>query len=677
MRVAMFTSAILLTLAIAVPTSVRAQSFQGLGMLPGGTSTFGFGVSADGLVAVGTNYPNVLNPSDLSECFRWTAATGMVGLGNPAGYDRGGCAAVSANGSVIAGGSATGCCNTQVWRWTSSTGFVLLGFLPGDQASYAMAINGDGSVIVGNSTNLVSSQAYRWTAATGMVGLGWLLPGHDQGRANGVSADGSVVVGHSGTSSSSQAFRWTAATGMVGLGFLPGYNDSVASAVSADGIVVVGVANMAGHDPSQALRWTSSTGIVGLGFLPGGSSSSATAVNADGSVIVGVSNTATASEVAFRWTSATGMQSIQALLAASGVNVTGWNLRVAYGVSSNGQVIVGQGQNPSGQTEAWIARLSGGGPGPGPGPGLITISNVLQSLASLQGTVESGHGALNANLGTLAEIGEHHGCKSVCINAYGLYSAERGPSFDDPGYLGTVGLAKALTRDVSAGVTLGIGSQRDGLANNSSDKQSTVSGGVHVAYTPDNGPQAIGGAIISRILTTIDRGYLNGNTPVTSTGDTKGTGTGGVVRLGWAARLSQSVRVIPFADYEITRVRYSAYTETTGPFPAVINAIDDTQQRTRLGMEARYWFTPLSYVWGTAAWGHRITGTTAPINGTLIGLFDVAVPGSAVTRDWTETTAGLRYALNENAVVTTSLGARLGGGNSAITTVRTGLSVRF
>ena len=66
-------------------------------------------------------------------------------------------------------------------------------------------------------------------------------------------------------------------------------------------------------------------------------------------------------------------------------------------------------------------------------------------------------------------------------------------------------------------------------------------------------------------------------------------------------------------------------------------------------------------MWGTAARGHRITGTTAPINGTLIGLFDLTVPGSAVNRDWTETTAGVRYALNENAVMTTSIGARLGG----------------
>jgi outer membrane autotransporter protein len=238
-------------------------------------------------------------------------------------------------------------------------------------------------------------------------------------------------------------------------------------------------------------------------------------------------------------------------------------------------------------------------------------------------------------------------------------------------------LAKAFARDVSAGVTIGIGSHHDNLANGSSDKQRTLSGGIHAGYTPDQGPQLIGGTIVSRISATIDRAYLNGVTPVTSTGDTKGTAIGGIVRLGWAARMSQTLRVIPFADYQITRVRYDAYTETTGPFPATINAIDDTQQRTRLGAQARYWFSPASYVWASAAWGHRISGTTAPINGTLIGLFDLAVPGSAVTRDWTETTAGLRYALKENAIVTTSLGARLGGGNSAITYVRSGLSVTF
>lgn len=674
MRVAMFTSASLLTLAIAIPSFAQAQSFQGLGILPGAISStvFQSSISADGLVVVGhTDYAD-----GHAQCYRWTAATGMVGIGNLAGYPTGGCSSTSADGSVIAGFSSLNLNGngSQAWRWTSATAFTLLGVLPGYLTSTTGGVSADGSVVVGTS-NLISGegQAFRWTAATGMVGLGF-LPGTNNSSGYAVSGDGAVVVGNSGVSGtdSYQAYRWTAATGMVGLGFLPGLSASFAYATNADGSVVVGSASNGVHGPATAWRWTTTTGMVNIG------QGQALGVNANGSVVVGCTgDTSCVGGFAFRWTAATGQQSVQALLAASGVNTSGWSLNVAWGVSGNGQIIVGYGQNPSSQTEAWIACLSSAGCGGGTGPGLITLNNAFQSFASLQGTVESGHGTLNANLGTLAEIAQHHGCTTVCVNAYGLYSAERGPSFDDPGYLGTVGVVKALAHDLSAGLTVGLGYQRDDFTSGSSDKQRTVSGGVHLAYTPDKGPQAIGGAIISRITATIDRGYLNGITQVTSTGDTKGTGVGAFVRLGWAARLSEKVRVIPFGDYEITRVRYSAYTETTGPFPAVINAIDDTQQRTRLGIEARYWFTTLSYVWGTAAWGHRITGTTAPINGTLIGLFDLAVPGSAVNRDWTETTAGLRYAFNEKAIWTTSIGARLGGGNSTVTAVRTGFSVQF
>src|SRR5262249_6745190 len=147
---------------------------------------------------------------------------------------------------------------------------------------------------------------------------------------------------------------------------------------------------------------------VGLGFLPGSTGSEAYAVNADGSVVVG--QTIGGAGTAFRWTPATGMQSIQALLIQRGVNLTGWQLTTAFGVSGDGNVMVGRGSAPgSSSTQAWIARLTGGT------PGIITVSNAMQSVASLQGTVESGHGTLNANLGTLTEIAQHHGCTGACM----------------------------------------------------------------------------------------------------------------------------------------------------------------------------------------------------------------------------------------------------------------------
>ncbi|MFQ5806090.1 MAG: hypothetical protein ACE5I3_06545 [Phycisphaerae bacterium] len=40
-----------------------------------------------------------------------------------------------------------------------------------------------------------------------------------------------------------------------------------------------------------------------------------------------------------------------------GLDLTGWRLSVAYGISADGLTIVGDGQNPNGDTEAWIAHI--------------------------------------------------------------------------------------------------------------------------------------------------------------------------------------------------------------------------------------------------------------------------------------------------------------------------------
>jgi probable HAF family extracellular repeat protein len=82
----------------------------------------------------------------------------------------------------------------------------------------------------------------------------------------------------------------------------------------------------------------------------GGPESIAYAVSKDGSVIVGTSLTSgsTASNHAFRWTAATGMQDLRSLLQAAGVHTAdNWvTIDAAAGVSADGTVIVGFGQNP-------------------------------------------------------------------------------------------------------------------------------------------------------------------------------------------------------------------------------------------------------------------------------------------------------------------------------------------
>ena len=234
-----------------------------------------------------------------------------------------------------------------------------LGFLdPGNPFSFAYGVSYDGTVVVGASFSAAFLEAFRWQGGT-MIGLGFLDPGNPYSYASGASGDGTVVVGASYTDAAghSEAFRWQGGT-MTGLGFLDPGNPgrfSDARAVSGDGTTVVGASlNTDGHD--EAFRWKDGT-MTGLGFLdPGNPFSSAYGVSYDGSTVVGEGRRGGASE-AFRWTNATGMKSIADLLTQGGVDLTGWQLEAATGVSANGVTVVGSGLDPSSKAQAWIARV--------------------------------------------------------------------------------------------------------------------------------------------------------------------------------------------------------------------------------------------------------------------------------------------------------------------------------
>jgi hypothetical protein len=142
---------------------------------------------------------------------------------------------------------------------------------------------------------------------------------------------------------------------MVGMGDVPGgVFYAIANDVSADGGTIVGEARTQGGASDEAFLWTESGGWVqpdplhGLDFA-----SSLHAVSADGSRAVGYGQGGT-----MIWDAAHGMRSVAELLVQEhGLDLTGWTLGTAYGVSDDGTVIGGVGLNPTGQTEGWIATL--------------------------------------------------------------------------------------------------------------------------------------------------------------------------------------------------------------------------------------------------------------------------------------------------------------------------------
>ena len=285
------------------------------------------GVSADGSVITGTGF---VGPD--FGAFRWEATPGcnpeIPGNTCATLLDFGRAGGISDDGAVIGGSSAF---PRIAVHWEAGVTTVL-GHMTGSEGvftrSEVSAVSGDGSTLVGGAEIIegVRFEAFRSITREGcttfpavenpcMESLGVLFEGpgsFDFSAALGVSEDGSVIVG----SSDGGPFRWTEAEGLVRLG------------------------------------------RVGVG----GRTLGGRATSADGSVIVGGSFRnfrEDGSNLAFIWTEADGLRRLRDVLILDfGLNLSGWTLDTANGISADGNVIVGTGTNPAGETEAWIVDLS-------------------------------------------------------------------------------------------------------------------------------------------------------------------------------------------------------------------------------------------------------------------------------------------------------------------------------
>ena len=333
------------------------------------------------------------------EAFRWTASGGMQFLGDlPGGSFRSSAQGASADGSIVVGHSNYRYDDwpDEAFRWTASGGIQGLGFLPGGDYSFAFDVSADGTVVVGWGNNISGYQrAFRWTETLGMQDMGALA---FNSYAYGISSDGSVVVGES----NGEAFRWTQAGGMQGLGDLPGgFFVSQALDVSANGMVVIGFSYSASG--IEAFRWTQPEGMVGLGSLPGLDVSYARATSGDGSIVVGNCTTDMGGDPsAFIWDLENGMQNLKDVLVDNyGLDLTGWTLYNATGISDDGSTIVGRGSGGS-----WVATI----------PALVPptlVASVVSNGQTQRSTVRAISAQFSEDVtitsDTLSIIGQSHG----------------------------------------------------------------------------------------------------------------------------------------------------------------------------------------------------------------------------------------------------------------------------
>ena len=114
--------------------------------------------------------------------------------------------------------------------------------------------------------------------------------------------------------------------------------------------------------------------------------SQATETSSDGSLVVSLA-TSESGIAAFVWDSTHGMRELDQVLTGLGLDLTGWWLENATGISADGRVIVGTGTNPNGYYEAWIATF----PEPSAGlPALAPVSlGLLGGLLALVGAARA------------------------------------------------------------------------------------------------------------------------------------------------------------------------------------------------------------------------------------------------------------------------------------------------
>jgi uncharacterized membrane protein len=351
---------------------VRAASFAGLGDLPDGIfQSNASHVSGDGSTVLGSSssgfrlvgFPPAPLPS--SETFRWTSQQGMQPF-RPGENTL--IAGVSADGSRVTGGIFAGSTSFFSVLWDETGMITALPF-----GTFVADISDDGSTVVGSR----DGDAVRWTVEEGIVPLG--VPSlHGDPFAVAVSSDGSVITGLTSTERGAEGFRWTEAGEILFLGDLPGDRFLTGPvAISFDGSAIVGESES--EHGLEAFRWTQAGGMVGLGDLPGGIfESRALDVSGDGSFVIGFASSELGRE-AFLWDAERGLRGLTSVLEEDfGLDLRGWSLDEATGISNDGLTIVGRGVNPQGDQEAWIAVL--------PEPSTLLLEGIGVALMTVRGS---------------------------------------------------------------------------------------------------------------------------------------------------------------------------------------------------------------------------------------------------------------------------------------------------
>ncbi len=627
-------------LSFIVCTQIHAESsFDGLGDLPGGqTYSFAYDISADGSIIVGRSGSNNGN-----EALRWTQNGAMMSIGVTL-YSAYG---VSTNGNFIVGRTD----NSKAFRWTQGGAIEILPELANSSGSTAYAVSDDGKFVVGSTNKNGINKAFLWEESTNTTSnfLDVLNNNpNEHTRAYDISSDGSVIVGSKGA----KAFRWK--KNQLGLPpipklfELPDSISSIAYSVSYDGSVVVGKSRLnTGTD--EAFRWENDN-IINLGHITDFRHSVAKGVSGNGNVAIGYVSTTGTPEKAFRWTSSTGMQTIPEWL---GVNTTGWALKEATATNEDGSIVVGNGVNPDGQSEAWLAKT---------GSGLIGKTSFNKSI------VEASSGMNNSQMiGTILHGSHGHPKSKYSIDsdysmwATGDFGSEDRYDIDRTFGLGEVGLLHKFNDKLALSLAIGKSWSKSKLSFGGETKvdghYATLEGDYRLLETTP---------LYATLTYVVNKSEIDSKRAYENAGTIDYSNINGIDQLSQGVRARFQYRdaktisnfsFSPFVEYAYIHSKVDGYTEVGGGFPVKYNESTFSSHEGRLGVDIDTTINSKNSIIATFEGVHLFDQNDDGTSGEIIGLNSFHFIGSKYNATWMKASLGHEYTFDNKSKFNTVLNA--------------------
>jgi len=568
----------------------------------------------------------------------------------------------------------------------------------GGSYSYATGLSRDGSTVIGDSYVVgVVPHGFVWNSGI-MTDVG-TLGGGTGSHIRSVSDDGSVAAGYGDNGTYTHAFIWQGGV-ITDLGTLGG-NDSHLEVhnLSGDGLVAGGVSTTAGGD-QHAFRWESGV-MSDLGTL-GGTASGTQFVSHDGSVLLGYAQNVSGDYLYFRWDQIHGMQSLQDILTAESVDLTGWDLQ-AYGdiyISDNNKIITGTAQLNGQNTtfimtdhaittpQQFVAAVVPVSEIQTQIQGTINVTNDQSMMASRQAlasfirpssfTVTSSAPSDLNDIPSAAgpdsgSLWDDHKFSAYVLGSWGI--AHGNESGDDSG-TGTAGFFYKVGDNLALGAGfIGGASRQDWRLGGDSHLQS-YGGSLNLAYEGDQGIRIFGMASASSLGIDTNRHYMNGAGIDASRGDTDGASYGASLEGGYEFGLGNQFSMMPYASYEIAHATIDGYTETGGGFPAVFDSQSSTKHIGRLGTEISFKTSEDMKITAHADWAHVLHETGDDLSATVIGISQT-VPYTKGEKDWAETGVTFNWNYTDDVRLIADVGTSIGNTDQPATTVSLGVTFGF